>query len=176
MAWAVDVRVVSVIGLVFDVCGGDGYAAFALLGGFVDGGVFEEVGVALFGLAFGDCGGKGGLFILSIVSMYQKMEEKMEGGGRRDMNIPFHDRRDRLCLWCITLTVYSQLTDSPEHTDIHMRLTPLKSSGIVPVRLSISRRALNSQSLLDRVARTRPRECSSPRPQERRRKDSHCEE
>ena len=55
-----------------------------------------------------------------------------------------------------------------------MRLTPLEGRRIIPVRLGISRRALHTQCLLDRVARARPRKRSSPRSQERRRKDSHC--
>jgi hypothetical protein len=61
------------------------------------------------------------------------------------------------------------------HTNIHVRLAALKSSGIVPVRLGISRRTLHPKSLLDRVLRrARPRKRSPSRPQERLRKDSHC--
>ena len=52
VARAVDVGVVAGVGLVLDVRRGDGDAALALLGGFVDGGVFEVGGVAFFCLAF----------------------------------------------------------------------------------------------------------------------------
>ena len=55
MAGAVDVGVVTVVGCVFDVRGGDGDAAFALFRGFVDGAVFEVGGKTFGGLAFGDC-------------------------------------------------------------------------------------------------------------------------
>ena len=54
MAGAVDVGVVAGFGLVFDVGGADGDAAFAFFGGFVDGAVFEVVCEALFGLSFRD--------------------------------------------------------------------------------------------------------------------------
>jgi hypothetical protein len=64
VTWAVDVGVVPVVGLVFDVGSRDCDAALAFLGGFVDGGVFEEVGVALFSLTLGDGGGEGGLYML----------------------------------------------------------------------------------------------------------------
>jgi hypothetical protein len=67
VAGAVDVGVVAVVGLVLDVRGGDGDAALALFGGFVDGGVIEEVGVALFSLALGDCGGEGSLYMASLL-------------------------------------------------------------------------------------------------------------
>jgi len=50
VAGTVDVGVVALLGLVLDVGGGDGDAAFPLLGGFVDGAVFKIVGKTLLGL------------------------------------------------------------------------------------------------------------------------------
>lgn len=63
---AVDVGIVAVVGLVLDVSSGDGDTTLALLGGLVDGGVVEEVGVALLGLALGDGGSEGGLAVIDV--------------------------------------------------------------------------------------------------------------
>ena len=55
VSWTVDVGVMSVLGLVFDVGGGDCDATLPLLGRFVDGPVVEEVCKSFFGLPLGDC-------------------------------------------------------------------------------------------------------------------------
>jgi hypothetical protein len=49
---AVDVRIVAIVGLVFDVRCRDGNAALALFGSLVDGAVFEELSIAFLGLTF----------------------------------------------------------------------------------------------------------------------------
>jgi hypothetical protein len=61
------------------------------------------------------------------------------------------------------------------HTNVHVRLAALESSSIIPVRLSISRGSLDTQSLLYRIRGARSSDCSSTRPQESLRKDSHSE-
>lgn len=53
--------IVSLVGLVFDVSGGDGDTTLSLLGGLVNGSVVKEVGEPLFGLALGNSGGQSGL-------------------------------------------------------------------------------------------------------------------
>jgi hypothetical protein len=58
---AVDVGVVTVLGLELNVGRRDGDTTLALLGGLVNGIVGEEVGQALGGLVLGDGGSQGGL-------------------------------------------------------------------------------------------------------------------
>lgn len=53
--------IVSLIGLVLDVSGGDGDTTLSLLGGLVNGSVVKEVGESLLGLALGDGGGQSSL-------------------------------------------------------------------------------------------------------------------
>jgi len=65
---AVDVSIVAVVGLVLDVSSGDGDTTLALLGGLVDGGIVEEVGEALLGLALGDGGSEGGLAVIDVTN------------------------------------------------------------------------------------------------------------
>lgn len=55
---AVDVGVVTVVGRVLDVRGGDGDTTSSLLGSLVDGTILEEVGIALLGLSLGDGSGQ----------------------------------------------------------------------------------------------------------------------
>lgn len=68
VARAVDVGVVAVVGLVLDVGGGDGDTTLPLLGGLVNRGILEEVGVALLGLALGDGGSQGGLAVVDVAN------------------------------------------------------------------------------------------------------------
>lgn len=65
---AVDVGIVAVVGLVFDVGGGDGNTTLALLGSFVDGTVLEEASIALLGLTLGDGGSQGSLELLELLN------------------------------------------------------------------------------------------------------------
>lgn len=55
-----------VIGLVFDMGGGNGDTTLALLGGLVNGAIVEETGETLLGLSFRDRGGQCGLFELVV--------------------------------------------------------------------------------------------------------------
>ena len=74
VAWAVDVGVVAFGGLVLDVGGGDGDAALALFGGFVNGIIGEVVSEALFCLALGDGGSEGGLpeiILLALITLFR---------------------------------------------------------------------------------------------------------
>jgi hypothetical protein len=61
VAGTVDVGIMPIVGGIFDVCGGDGDTAFALLRGLVDCAVLEEAGQALFCLTFGDGSSQCGL-------------------------------------------------------------------------------------------------------------------
>jgi hypothetical protein len=58
---AVDVSIMSVVGLVLDMGGGDGDTTLALLRGLVNGAIIEEVREALFCLTLCDSGGQCGL-------------------------------------------------------------------------------------------------------------------
>ena len=58
--------IVTVVGGIFDVSSRDGDTTLALLGSLVDGGVVEEVGVALLGLALCDGGSEGGLAVIDV--------------------------------------------------------------------------------------------------------------
>lgn len=49
VAWAVDMRVVSSFGLVFDMCTGDGNSTLSLFRGFVDGNIFQKLRKSFFG-------------------------------------------------------------------------------------------------------------------------------
>lgn len=79
---AVDVGVVSVVGGVLDVCGGDGDTTLALLGSLVDGAILEVGGVALLGLTLGDGGCEGGLDVEDVSGLKREREEleKRRGG------------------------------------------------------------------------------------------------
>jgi hypothetical protein len=63
---AIDVRIVAAVGLIFDVCGRNGDAAFALFGRLVD--VREVDGVAgdVFGEHLGDRGRQRGLAMVDV--------------------------------------------------------------------------------------------------------------
>jgi hypothetical protein len=66
VAGAVDVRVVAVVGLVFDVGGVDGDPARFFFRGGVDVIVFLRLGVALLGQGGGDRGGEGGFAVVNV--------------------------------------------------------------------------------------------------------------
>ena len=61
MAGTVDVRVMSAVGFVLDMRRRNGDAAFALLWGFIDGTVLEEIGKAFVRLSLCDCSCEGSL-------------------------------------------------------------------------------------------------------------------
>lgn len=62
----VDVGVVTSVGLVLDVCSGNGDTTLPLLGSLVNRGIVEEVCVALLGLTLGDGGSEGGLAVIDV--------------------------------------------------------------------------------------------------------------
>lgn len=65
VTWAVDVGVVTGLGGVLDVSGGDGDTTLALFWCLINRAVVEEVGEALLGLTLGDGSGEGGLYMLA---------------------------------------------------------------------------------------------------------------
>ena len=64
VTWAVDVGVVTGVGGVLDVSGGDGNTTLALFWCLIDGTIVEEVSKSLLGLTLGDGSGEGGLYML----------------------------------------------------------------------------------------------------------------
>lgn len=54
MTGAVNVGIMPLVGLVFDVRCGDGDTTLPLLGSLVNGVIFEVAGIALFGLTLGN--------------------------------------------------------------------------------------------------------------------------
>ena len=61
-------RIVAPVGLIFDVGGCDGDAAFALLGGFVDLVKGDECGFALLCELLCNCSGKGCLSMVNVTN------------------------------------------------------------------------------------------------------------
>ena len=87
MARAVDVGIVSLVGLVFDMCGGDGDTSFAFFGRFVDSAIFEVVGVTFFCLSFGyGCCEGCLLFVSNLAPPSCEISDI----------VPFHDQRAQL--------------------------------------------------------------------------------
>lgn len=68
MAGAIDVGIMPVIGLIFDMGGGNGNTTLALLGSFINGAIVEEAGETLLGLSFRNRSGQCGL-LRSIVRL-----------------------------------------------------------------------------------------------------------
>ena len=66
VAGAVDVSVVTLVGLVLNVSGVDGYSTGLLFGGLVDLVIAHSLGLALLGKSDGDSGGKGGLAVVNV--------------------------------------------------------------------------------------------------------------
>ena len=66
MARAVDVRVVTLLGLVLDVGGVDGDTTLALFGSLIDGGVIGVLRLALQSQILGDSGGQGSLTMVDV--------------------------------------------------------------------------------------------------------------
>ena len=101
MTRAVDVSVMPVVGGVFNVCRGDGDTTLSFFGGLVDRAIFEEFGVALFCLTFGDGGCEGGLYARSEpVGGGERWKDRRKGGregGREEegLVVPFRGQRDR---------------------------------------------------------------------------------
>jgi hypothetical protein len=58
---AIDVSIMSVFGLVFNMGGGNCDTTLALFRGLIDGAIVEEVGETFLGLSFRDSGGQCGL-------------------------------------------------------------------------------------------------------------------
>lgn len=85
VTWAVDVRVVTGVGGVLDVSGGDGNTTLALFWRLVDGAIVEKVSETLLGLTLGDGSGEGGLDML---------ESRASGMAMEVVRVsPFRDRR-----------------------------------------------------------------------------------
>lgn len=61
MPGTVDMGIVSLFGLVFDVSRGDGDTTLSLFGSLIDGSVVKEVGESLLGLTFCDGSSQGSL-------------------------------------------------------------------------------------------------------------------
>ena len=66
MARAVDVRVVTLLGLVLDVGGVDGDTTLALFGSLIDGGVIGVLRLALQSQELGDGRGQGSLTMVDV--------------------------------------------------------------------------------------------------------------
>ena len=66
VARAVNVGIVTVVGLILHVSGVDGDAALSLLGGLVDAGVILELSLALQSQVLGDGSGQGGLAVVNV--------------------------------------------------------------------------------------------------------------
>lgn len=60
--------VMAVVGVVFNVCGGDGDTSLPLLWCFVDGAIVKVLRVTLFCLSFRDCCCKGGLAVINVAN------------------------------------------------------------------------------------------------------------
>jgi len=63
---AIDVGIVSVVGRVFDVCGGNCDTTLALFRSLVDGSILEIASIALFGLTLGDGSSQGSLTVIDV--------------------------------------------------------------------------------------------------------------
>lgn len=85
VTWAVDVGVVTAVGGVLDVSGGDGDTTLALFWCLIDGTIVKEVSETFLGLALGDGSGEGGLVMLDSVASGMIMEVIRVS--------PFRDRR-----------------------------------------------------------------------------------
>lgn len=85
--------IVSLIGLVFDVSGGDGDTTLSLLGGLVNGSVVEEVGESLLGLALGNGGGQSSLRRWSVFRLYWMVIFLLSTRGLEANFEPFRDQR-----------------------------------------------------------------------------------
>ncbi len=66
VARAVNVSIVTLLGLVLNVCGVDGDAALALFGSLIDGRVVGVLGLALHCQILGDSSGKSGLAVVDM--------------------------------------------------------------------------------------------------------------
>ena len=66
MARAVDVSVVTLVGLVLNVSGVDRDTTSLLFGGLIDGSVVLELGLALQSQILGDSGGQSGLAVVNM--------------------------------------------------------------------------------------------------------------
>ena len=106
MARAIDVRIMPAIGLVLDMRGGDGDAALALFGSFVDGAVFEVGCVALLGLPFGYCCCEGGLY-RSCLSQHPIQSSLLKPS-----------------------TTHLPMINVPNRANIDMRLAPLECGSV----------------------------------------------
>ena len=68
MARAVNVCIVTGVGLILHVSGVDGDAALSLLGGLVDAGIILELSLALESQELGDSSGQGGLAMVNVTN------------------------------------------------------------------------------------------------------------
>ena len=66
MARAVNVSIVTLLGLILNVSGVDGDAAFLLFGSLIDAVISLELGLALQGQPLGDSGGQSGLAVVNV--------------------------------------------------------------------------------------------------------------
>ena len=68
MAWAVNMGVMALVGLVLNMGGIDGDAALALLRSLIDVGIVNELGVALEAKHLGDSSSKRGLAVVNVTN------------------------------------------------------------------------------------------------------------
>ena len=66
VARAVNVSIVTLLGLILNVSGVDGDAALLLLGSLIDAVISLELGLALIGQPLGDSGGQSGLAMVDV--------------------------------------------------------------------------------------------------------------
>ena len=68
MPGAINVGVMAVVGVIFDVCGRDSNASLPLFGCFIDGAIVEILRVALFGLSLRDRCCEGSLAVINVAN------------------------------------------------------------------------------------------------------------
>ena len=84
MTGAVNVGVMAVVGVVFDVCGGDRDASLSLFGCLVDGTILEILRVTLFGLPLRDRCCESGLAVIYVANcacMSSEVAQEASGCG-----------------------------------------------------------------------------------------------
>ena len=117
----------AVFGRVLDVCGCDCDTTLSLFWSFIDGTVIEETGKSLLCLSFRDSGCEGSLGHASVLRL------PYINGFKDEAYLPFHDRRDQLYLFPISILLSFNAADL--RTNINVRLRPLESSSICSRRV-----------------------------------------